>query len=77
MPPKVLRPAKEGKVTAEIARLVAEIVSLKAQLKTAKEKGYEWREFAESAGDPYRPRCGHIVNRGWRCLVCGKDPSDD
>ena len=57
---------------------LAEVATeLKTQLKTAKEKGYEWREFAESAGDPYRPRCGHIVNRGWRCLVCGKDPSDD
>lgn len=46
----------------------ARIAELESQLS-------EWRGFAASVGNPFRAKCGHIVNKGWRCLVCGQDPT--
>ena len=56
--------------------VIDEVRKLEAQLEASTKKTDAWREFGQSVGDPFRAKCGHLVNRGWRCLVCGADPTD-
>ena len=66
----------KSNIAAELAHRDIRIAELEAQLEASTKKTNAWREFGQSVGDPFRAKCGHLVNRGWRCLVCGADPTD-
>jgi hypothetical protein len=53
------------------------IDDLTVDLEGVTELAKEWRSYAQDTSNPKRGKCGHLINKGWVCFVCGDDPYGD